>query len=114
MDRNECPLQRERQWSDPDNCRFELRWRNERLIEWKNSASSIAQDLSKEKISEVSQCKTETLQPFALKNKQQTFSRVCLRLKRRVCHFKRLVWRWKRECYRSADAAAILGVTVMF
>ncbi|CAB3993056.1 predicted protein [Paramuricea clavata] len=52
LDRNECPLQRERQWSDPDNCRFELRWRNERLIEWGNSTGPIAQDLSKQKISE--------------------------------------------------------------
>ena len=51
LDRNECPLQRERQWSDPDNCRFELRWRNERLIEWRNS---LAQQSSKQTISEVS------------------------------------------------------------
>ena len=28
--------------------------------------------------------------------------------------FKRRVGRWKRDCYRSAYAAAILGVTVMF
>ena len=28
-------------------------------------------------------------------------------MQRRVC-------RWKRECYRSANAAVILGVTVMF
>ena len=44
-----------------------------------------------------------TLQPFASKHKPQTFSRVCLRLKRRV-------YCWKRECYRIANAAAILGV----
>ncbi|XP_028396698.1 uncharacterized protein LOC114520591 [Dendronephthya gigantea] len=48
LDRNECPLQRERKWSDPDNCRFELRWRNERLIEW----GSTAEDLSKRAINE--------------------------------------------------------------
>ena len=29
-------------------------------------------------------------------------------------HFKRRVGRWKRECYKSANAAAILGVTIMF
>ena len=52
--------------------------------------------------------------PFAFKHKPQTFSRVCLRLKRRVCHFKRRVCRWKRDCYRSANGAAILGVTVVF
>ncbi len=40
--------------------------------------------------------------------------RVCLRLKRRVCNFERRVCRWKGDCYRSANAAAILGVTVMF
>ena len=51
LDRDECPLQRERKWSDPDNCRFELRWRNERLIEWRNS---VSQDPSKQTISEVS------------------------------------------------------------
>ena len=33
LDKTECPLQRERLWLDPDNCRFELRWRNERLVE---------------------------------------------------------------------------------
>ena len=47
------------------------------------------------------------IQQFAFKHKRQTFSRVCLRLKRRVC-------RWKRECYRGANVAAILGVTIMF
>ena len=54
------------------------------------------------------------IQRFAFKHRPQTFSCVCLRLKRRVCQFKRRVCRWKRECYRSANAAAILGVTVMF
>ena len=54
------------------------------------------------------------LQQFAFKHKPQTFSRVCLRLKQRVCHFKRCGLLWKRECYRSANAAAIVGVTVMF
>ncbi len=55
----------------------------------------------------------ELIQPFASKHKPQTFSLVCLRLKRRVCNFKRRVGRWKCECYRSANAAA-RGVTVMF
>ena len=44
---------------------------------------------------------------FVSKHKPQTFSRVCLRLKRRVC-------RWKHGRYGSANAGAILGVTVMF
>ncbi len=38
------------------------------------------------------------LQRFASKHKPQTFSRVCLRLKRRICNFKRRVCRWKRAC----------------
>ncbi len=54
------------------------------------------------------------IQPIAFKHKLQTFSRVCLRLRRRVFHFKRRVCGWKPECYRSANAAAILNVTVMF
>ena len=52
LDNNECPLQRERQWLDPDHCRFELRWKNERLIEWKNSSTSIAQDIVNEQVPE--------------------------------------------------------------
>ncbi len=54
------------------------------------------------------------IQRFASKHKPQTFSHVCSRLKRRVSNYKRRVGRWKRDCYRSANAAAILGVTVMF
>ncbi len=54
------------------------------------------------------------LQPFAFEHKLQTFSRVFLRSKRRVYHFKRPVCHWKRECSRNANAAAILGVTAMF
>ena len=44
---------------------------------------------------------------LTFKHKPQTFSRVCLRL-------ERCVGRWKRECYISANVAAIFGVTVVF
>ncbi len=54
------------------------------------------------------------VQRFAFKHKAQTFSRVCLRLKQGVCNFKWRVGRWKRDCYRRPNVAAILGVTVMF
>mgnify|MGYP002803518216 CR=1 FL=1 len=57
LGRDECPLQRERQWSDPDNCRFELRWRNERLIEWSNSADSVKK-ISEELIPQENHVKT--------------------------------------------------------
>ncbi len=32
----------------------------------------------------------------------------------RARHFKRRVDRWKQECYRNANAVAILDVTAMF
>ena len=50
---------------------------------------------------------TLELQRFAFKHKPQTCSRICLHLKRRICH-------WEHECYTTANACTILGVTVMF
>ncbi len=46
-------------------------------------------------------------------NRKLTFSCVCLSFKRRVCLFKRRVCRRKSKWYRSANAHAILGVTVI-
>ncbi len=44
------------------------------------------------------------VQRFASDPKSQIFSRVSLRLKRRVSYFKQRVCRWKCDCYASANA----------